>query len=99
MADKAKVVLEIKDLDITFKVQDKKVHAIRGVDLQLNQNEILAIVGESGCGKSISAKTIMGILPRNAVINKGSVILHGDDGDINLLDKDMKWRQENTHSM
>ena len=95
MADKAKVVLEINDLDITFKMQDKKIHAIRGVDLQLKQNEIMAIVGESGCGKSISAKTVMGILPRNAVINKGSVILHDDNGDINLLDKDMKWRQAN----
>ena len=75
MLDKAKVILEIKDLDITFKVNDKRVHAIRGVDLKLKENEILAIVGESGSGKSISAKTIMGILPGNAVINKGSVIL------------------------
>ena len=94
MADKAKALLEIKDLDITFKVDDKRVHAIRGVDLCLRQNEILAIVGESGSGKSISAKTIMGILPPNAIINGGKVILHDDEGDIDLLTKDMHWRQE-----
>lgn len=93
MTDDAKVVLEVKDLDITFKMSDRKIHSIRGVNLTLRQNEILAIVGESGSGKSISAKTIMGILPDNAVINGGSVILHGEDGDIDLLNKDIIWRQ------
>ena len=68
MADKAKVVLEINDLDIKFKMQDKKIHAIRGVDLQLKQNEILAIVGESGCGKSISAKTILGLIDTHGAV-------------------------------
>ena len=95
MNDDAKVILEVKNLDITFKMDDRNVHAIRGVDLKLRQNEILAIVGESGSGKSISAKTIMGILPDNAVINSGSVILKGDGEDTDLLTKDMDWRQAN----
>ena len=95
MADKAKVILEVRDLDITFRSGGRSIHSIRGVNLKLRQNETLAIVGESGCGKSVSAKTIMGILPGQAVVNKGEVILHEEDGDIDLLTKDMRWRQEN----
>ncbi len=58
------------------------VHAIRGVDFSLGENEVLALVGESGCGKSISVKTIMCILPENAVIHSGEILYHGKDGTV-----------------
>ena len=69
MSDKAKTIIEVKNLDLTFKMPTGNVHALRGVDFVLRENEVIALVGESGCGKSITAKTIMGILPDNGVIN------------------------------
>ncbi|MBO4799708.1 MAG: ABC transporter ATP-binding protein [Lachnospiraceae bacterium] len=95
MRDEARAVIEIKDLDITFKMATGDVHAIRGVDFTLREGEVLALVGESGCGKSISVKTIMGILPETAVINKGEVIFHGKEGSVDLLTKNESWRQQN----
>ena len=59
MRDEARTVIEVKDLDISFKMATGDVHAIRGVDFTLREGEVLALVGESGCGKSISVKTIM----------------------------------------
>lgn len=50
MADKADVVLEVKDLDITFRMVTGDVHAIRGVNFKLRENEVMSLVGESGCG-------------------------------------------------
>ncbi len=94
MSDNARTVIEVKDLDISFKSPTGDVHAIRGVDFILRENEVLALVGESGCGKSITVKTIMGILPENAVINSGSVVYHGKDRDEELLGKSFSWRQK-----
>ena len=100
MSDNARQVIEVKDLDITFKMATGNVHAIRGVDFHLKENEVLALVGESGCGKSITVKTIMGILPENAVINSGEVLFHGNTEHaeatpIDLLKKKFSWRQKN----
>ena len=67
-------ILDVKDLDITFKTTAGKVHAIRGVNLELYQGETVAIVGESGSGKSVTMRAAMGILAKNAVVNKGEII-------------------------
>ncbi len=100
MSDNARKVIDVKNLDITFKMATGDVHAIRGVDFQLKENEVLALVGESGCGKSITVKTIMGILPENAVINSGEAHFigkkeNGEEEDIDLLQKKFSWRQRN----
>ena len=95
MSDEARWVVEIKGLDISFKMATGDVHAIRGVDFSLKENEVLALVGESGCGKSISVKSIMGILPENAVINSGEIIFHGKEGSVDLLKKPISWRHKN----
>ncbi len=95
MSDDNRLVIEVKDLDISFRMPTGDIHAIRGVDFELRENEVLALVGESGCGKSITAKTIMGILPENAVINSGKVIYHGKDVEIDLLGKKSSWRRKN----
>ena len=50
-------ILEIRDLDITFKTTAGPVHAIRGVNVDLERGETVAIVGESGSGKSVVMKT------------------------------------------
>ncbi len=93
--DNAERVIEVKNLDISFKMATGDIHAIRGVDFSLGRNEVLALVGESGCGKSVSVKTIMGILPNNAVINSGEILYHGKDGTVDLLGKKSAWRQRN----
>ncbi len=59
-------LLEIHQLSIHFQTPEGRVDAVRGVDLQLAAGETLAIVGESGAGKSQLFHAVMGLLPRNA---------------------------------
>lgn len=97
MADK---ILEIRDLDITFSTTAGPVHAIRGVNIDLERGETVAVVGESGSGKSVVMKTVMGILAGNAVVNKGEIIFrYTDDSgktvEADILKKDKKWIRKN----
>ena len=70
----AKTILQIKNLDISFKTNAGVVHAIRGVDLDLQQGETVAIVGESGSGKSVTMKAVVGLLDSNATVNSGEIL-------------------------
>ena len=73
-------VLKIEDLHVSFDTYAGEVHSVRGVSLQVNEGEVLAIVGESGCGKSVTAKTIMKLNPMPpARIKKGTITLCGKD--------------------
>ena len=72
MADRERI-LKIRDLHISFKTDNGKVNAIRGVNLDLYKGETIAIVGESGSGKSVTTKAIMGILANNGTIDSGSI--------------------------
>lgn len=72
-------ILEVKDLEVSFKTYSGKVQAVRGLSFDLYKGETLAIVGESGSGKSVTNKTIMGILTKNATIEKGSILYEGQD--------------------
>ncbi|MHB2165582.1 ABC transporter ATP-binding protein [Alsobacter sp. R-9] len=71
-------VLSIRGLDVTFVGSGKPIHAVRGVDLDVHENEVLGIVGESGSGKSVTALAAAGLLPRNAQIG-GSILLGGEE--------------------
>lgn len=77
--EKQEKVLSVKDLRVSFKTDDGLVHAVRGVNFDLNRGETLCIVGESGSGKSVTSKTIMGILPASAIIESGEVLYEGED--------------------
>ena len=79
MAEKNDIILEVKDLHVSFKSYAGYVRAVRGVNFTLHKGETIAIVGESGSGKSVSVKTIMGILSKNAVIDSGEVLYDGMD--------------------
>ncbi len=72
-------ILSVKNLQINFKSDSGIVHAVRGVSFDLYKGETLCIVGESGSGKSVTSKTIMGILPKNAIISNGQIIYEGED--------------------
>lgn len=74
-----KPIIEIKDLHLSFDTFAGKVQAIRGVDLTLMPGETLAIVGESGSGKTVTNRAIIGLLSKNAVIEKGSIMFNEQD--------------------
>lgn len=73
-------VLNIENLHVSFDTYAGEVHAVRGVDLHIASGEVLAVVGESGCGKSVTAQTIMKLNPMPpARIKEGSITLDGID--------------------
>lgn len=76
---KDNILLKVDNLKTTFYNHDKKIQAIRGASFKVENGEILGIVGESGSGKSVMMKSILGILPKNAEIEEGSIIFEGKD--------------------
>ena len=73
-ADPAAPLLVVRDLRTHFKLQSGWVKAVDGVSFQLNDGEALGIAGESGCGKTTTALSLVRLLPANARIRKGSSI-------------------------
>jgi peptide/nickel transport system ATP-binding protein len=78
-----KIVVEVRNLKVNFSTYRGEVKALNGVDLKLYEREVLGLVGESGCGKSVTALTLLGLLPENAHVVTGEVLLEGE----NLLEK------------
>ena len=78
MEDK-KVLLSINDLVVKFQVRGRILTAIRGVSLDIYENESIAIVGESGSGKSVFTKTFAGMLDSNGFIDNGDIIFSDED--------------------
>ncbi len=72
-------VLEVKDLRVDFHTYAGDVKALNGVELTVKRGEILGLVGESGCGKSVTALSIAGLLPQNAEVVSGEILLEGRD--------------------
>lgn len=72
-------LLEVKDLSVQFKTFDGIVHAVNGISFSLKEGEVLGIVGESGCGKSVSMLSLMRLLPPNARISSESANFKGKD--------------------
>ncbi len=72
-------LLEIKNLKISFNVDKYQLEAIHGINLTLEKGKSLGIVGESGCGKSVTAMSIMNLLPSNAIINSGEIFYENKD--------------------
>ncbi|MEO7234486.1 MAG: ABC transporter ATP-binding protein [Lapillicoccus sp.] len=71
-------VLEVEGLTVTFRTESGTVSAVDGVDLTLGRGEIVGVVGESGCGKSVTAMSLAGLLPGSAGVS-GSVRLLGQE--------------------
>ena len=68
-------ILVIKDMSIVFSSPDEAdIEAVRQVDLTLTPGKTLALVGESGCGKSVTARAVLRLLDRNANIPRGSIL-------------------------
>ncbi|GAA1649825.1 ABC transporter ATP-binding protein [Kribbella alba] len=69
-------ILKVTGLSVSFRTEDGRLSAVDQVDLQVADGEVLAVVGESGCGKSVTAMSLAGLLPRSATV-EGSVQLDG----------------------
>src|SRR5438552_10423143 len=72
-------LLDVKGLRTSFHTRDGVVRAVTGVDFDVDRGEILGLVGESGCGKSVTSMSIMGLIARPGVIDGGSVVFDGRD--------------------
>jgi len=74
------MILEVRDLHTHFHLRRGVIKAVDGVSFSLRKGEVLGLVGESGCGKSLTALSIMRLLPRNGARTvQGEVKLHGQD--------------------
>lgn len=72
-------LLEVKNLSVSFDTPEGELEAVRDVSFTLREGEVLAIVGESGCGKSVLCKSIMKLLPATARIKSGNISVNGAD--------------------
>lgn len=72
-------VLELKNYSVSFDTPDGEVQAVRNVDLSVKKGEILCIVGESGCGKTVMCRSVMKLLPPNARVKNGEIRLCGEN--------------------
>ena len=91
-------LLKIKNLSVGIASPAGKVQAVRDVSFDLYPGEVLAIVGESGCGKSMLCKAIMKLLPKSAKIEGGKIIANGVD-ITDYSDKDMRKLRGKLFSM
>ncbi|MEE4420124.1 ABC transporter ATP-binding protein [Streptomyces bugieae] len=72
-------LLRIDDLHVDITTRDRTVHALDGIDLDLAPGEALGLVGESGCGKTLTALSVLGLLPAGGRITRGRILFHGTD--------------------
>ena len=80
-------LLKVEDLEVSLLSFSKKIRPLRGMTFHINVGEIVGLVGESGCGKSIAVRTLMGLLPKHySRIEKGRILYRGE----NLLSKNSK---------
>jgi peptide/nickel transport system ATP-binding protein len=74
----AQPLLEVADLSVRFDTDDGPIHAVDGMSFTLAEGEVLGIVGESGCGKSVTCMSLVRLLPETAVVD-GRVLFEGND--------------------
>ena len=92
-------LLAVKNLHVQFKTYAGIVEAVRGLNFELETGEVLAIVGESGCGKSVTAQSIMRLIPEPpGKITAGSIIFKGEE-ILNQSERKMRSIRGNTISM
>lgn len=73
----ANPILSVRNLHVKFNLRGRVLHALRGIDLDVLEGESLAIVGESGCGKSVLNKNFIGLLDQNGYVENGSIKYFG----------------------
>ena len=90
-ATQAEPLLQVEDLRVSFSTPRGRVTAVNGLSFEINPGETVAVLGESGSGKSVTAQTIMGLLPRHSSrIDSGRVLYRGVD----LLTKPIEYTRK-----
>ncbi|MGN1387768.1 MAG: ABC transporter ATP-binding protein [Bacillus sp. (in: firmicutes)] len=85
-----KKILQVQNIHVSFRTYGGEVKAVRGVSFDLYEGETLAIVGESGCGKSVTSQAIMGLIPEHVgKVHQGSILFNERDLT-KLSDKGMR---------
>ncbi len=82
-------ILEIKNLNLCFNLDGYEARALHDVSLSIKEGSSLGIVGESGCGKSLTAMSVMGLLPKNAFIESGEIFFNNENL-LNLSQNEMQ---------
>ena len=77
-------LIDISSLHVDFNLEESIVPAINGIDLAVKREKILGIVGESGCGKSVLALSIMGLIPSPGKITNGKILFKYNNTEIDL---------------
>ncbi|HBZ71369.1 MAG TPA: ABC transporter ATP-binding protein, partial [Deltaproteobacteria bacterium] len=77
--EEAEIVLDVRGLVTSFPGPGHRIAVVDGVDLALSRGETLALVGESGCGKSLTALSILRLVPKPGRVDRGTVRLGGRD--------------------
>ena len=72
-------ILRVNHLSVSFDTYAGTVRAVRDISFDLEAGETLALVGESGCGKSVTCRSVMGLLARNARVEAGEILFQGED--------------------
>ncbi len=85
---RGEALLEVDDLHVVFPSREGTVRAVNGVSFSLCRNEVLGVIGESGCGKSVTALSILGILPPVARVTGGSIRYHAPRETVTITDED-----------
>lgn len=97
--DERRNVLQVKDLQTTFFTDSGEIPAVDHIDFHLNEGEILGIVGESGCGKSVTSLSIMGLVPQPPGKIVGGEILFEDKDLLKMTEKQMRHIRGNEIAM
>lgn len=85
-------ILKIKNLNLEFRLESGNYQALQDVNLELKKGETLAIVGESGCGKTLTAMSVLNLIPNTAVITSGEIFYQGKDLLLLIPEKIQKIR-------
>jgi peptide/nickel transport system ATP-binding protein len=83
-------LLSIRNLEVTFTVGDRRIEALRGLDLDLHRGMIHALVGESGSGKSVSARSILGLLPKDRANIRAATVTFDGESLLNLGEGELR---------
>lgn len=97
--DERKNILQVKGLQTTFFTDSGEIPAVDHIDFHVKEGEVLGIVGESGCGKSVTSLSIMGLVPNPPGKIIGGEILYGDSDLLKLSEKQMRHIRGNEIAM
>lgn len=87
-------VLEVRNLVLRFHTYQGVVKALEGIDLEVSKGETMGLVGESGCGKTVLALSILGLIPPSGKIESGKILFWQDGKNVDLLEQDQEFLRE-----